>query len=129
MPEGSRGTSRGFVALLAACALLVSVGAGIAMAFDENRAIGAVAAARLDSDLVVVMPHWGMEGQSCPTQDQQSFARKLALAGADIIVGAHAHVLQGSTTVVSESGRPLPLTGWRAAPARRNYEELRSCAG
>lgn len=32
-------------------------------------------------------------------------------------------------TVVSESGRPLPLAGWRAALARRNYDQLRTCAG
>lgn len=69
--------------------------AGIAMAFDTERAVQAVTAARADSDLVVVMPHWGTEGAPCPTRQQQEFAQRMADAGADIVVGAHAHVLQG----------------------------------
>ncbi len=68
--------------------------AGIAMAFDEERALAAVSAARADSDLVIVFSHWGNEGIECPSRAQKYFARKLADAGADIIVGAHAQVLQ-----------------------------------
>ncbi|WP_433796486.1 CapA family protein [Actinoplanes sp. CA-252034] len=70
--------------------------AGMAMAFDTDRAVRAVAAARTDNDLVVVMPHWGVEGDQCPSREQQDLARRLADAGADIVVGAHAHVLQGA---------------------------------
>jgi poly-gamma-glutamate synthesis protein (capsule biosynthesis protein) len=40
--------------------------------------------------------HWGTEGQACPDQNQLYLARQLAAAGASIIVGAHAHMLQGS---------------------------------
>jgi poly-gamma-glutamate capsule biosynthesis protein CapA/YwtB (metallophosphatase superfamily) len=68
---------------------------GIAMAWNVARATAAVKAARAQADLVVVFNHWGEEGNECPTADQKSFARRLASAGADIIVGAHAHVLQG----------------------------------
>lgn len=67
---------------------------GIAMSFDEGRALAAVSAARATSDLVVVFPHWGTEGEQCPNRAQKYLARKLAAAGADVIVGAHAHVLQ-----------------------------------
>jgi hypothetical protein len=67
---------------------------GIAMTFDEGRALAAVSAARANSDLVVVFPHWGTESDQCPNRAQKYFARKLAAAGADIVVGAHAHVLQ-----------------------------------
>ncbi len=69
---------------------------GMAMAFDTERAYAAVRAARADSDLVVVLPHWGAEGDQCPTGRQLDFAAGLISAGADIIVGAHAHVLQGA---------------------------------
>jgi poly-gamma-glutamate capsule biosynthesis protein CapA/YwtB (metallophosphatase superfamily) len=69
---------------------------GMAMAFDTERAYAAVRAARADSDLVVVLPHWGAEGDQCPTQRQQDFAAGLIDAGADILVGAHSHVLQGA---------------------------------
>ena len=40
--------------------------------------------------------HWGTEGEACPDPAQLSLARELAAAGAGIIVGAHAHMRQGS---------------------------------
>jgi poly-gamma-glutamate synthesis protein (capsule biosynthesis protein) len=43
---------------------------------------------------VVVFNHWGHEGQTSPLGVQQSFGRALVDAGADLVVGAHAHVLQ-----------------------------------
>lgn len=69
---------------------------GLAMATDVDRAVAAVTAARRDSDLIVVMPHWGVEGDPCPTPAQRTFAARMAAAGADVIAGAHAHVLQGA---------------------------------
>jgi poly-gamma-glutamate synthesis protein (capsule biosynthesis protein) len=69
---------------------------GVAMASDLIRATGAVAEARRHADLVVVFNHWGQEGNSCPTGEQKTFAAKLATAGADLIIGSHAHTLQGS---------------------------------
>jgi hypothetical protein len=68
---------------------------GVAMALDLARATAAVAAARSKADLVVVFNHWGQEGNSCPTSEQKTFAAKLAAAGADLIIGSHAHTLQG----------------------------------
>ena len=47
-------------------------------------------------DVVVVYLHWGEELQGCPTAQQRITARALAEAGADIVVGSHAHVLLGS---------------------------------
>lgn len=69
---------------------------GIAMAFDTARATAAVTAARSQADLVIVFNHWGDEGNSCANTAQKTFAGKLSAAGADIIIGAHAHTLQGS---------------------------------
>ncbi|MEV6924296.1 CapA family protein [Dactylosporangium sp. NPDC051485] len=69
---------------------------GIAMAFDTDRAIAAVTAARPRADLVIVFNHWGEEANSCPTGEQKTFAAHLSRAGADLIIGAHAHTLQGS---------------------------------
>ncbi|GGM43883.1 CapA family protein [Dactylosporangium sucinum] len=69
---------------------------GIAMAFDTARAVAAVTAARQQADLVIVFNHWGDEGNSCANSAQKTFAGKLAEVGADVIVGAHAHTLQGS---------------------------------
>jgi poly-gamma-glutamate synthesis protein (capsule biosynthesis protein) len=68
---------------------------GVAMAMDVARATAAVAAARQQADLVVVFNHWGVEGNSCATAEQKTFAGQLAKAGADIVIGSHAHTLLG----------------------------------
>ncbi|UUZ58885.1 CapA family protein [Nocardioides sp. B-3] len=34
-------------------------------------------------------------GEACPTDDQRSLAAELVAAGADVIVGSHAHQLRG----------------------------------
>jgi Bacterial capsule synthesis protein PGA_cap len=39
---------------------------------------------------------WGEEGNPCPIGPQRRLARLLARVGADIVVGTHAHTLQGS---------------------------------
>jgi hypothetical protein len=46
--------------------------------------------------VVVVYLHWGAELRSCPTHQQRATAQALAEAGADVVVGSHAHVLLGS---------------------------------
>lgn len=68
---------------------------GIAMAGELARVTAAVTAARQQADLVVVFNHWGTEGVACPNGEQKAFAAKLAQAGADVVIGAHAHTLQG----------------------------------
>jgi len=58
--------------------------------------VAAVQAARADADTVVVYLHWGQEGNACPIDVQRSLMPKLVEAGADVIVGGHAHVLLGA---------------------------------
>jgi poly-gamma-glutamate capsule biosynthesis protein CapA/YwtB (metallophosphatase superfamily) len=69
---------------------------GEANAVDLRRTLAAVRSARRLASVVIVFMHWGTEGQACPDQNQLYLARRLAAAGASIIVGAHAHMLQGS---------------------------------
>ncbi|MDG4832891.1 CapA family protein [Solwaraspora sp. WMMD1047] len=66
---------------------------GVAMSHDAGRAVAAVRAARQQADLVIVFMHWGIEGSNCPSGEMTSFAKRLARAGADIVVGTHAHTL------------------------------------
>ncbi len=71
---------------------------GIASAYDgapRERLLAAVRDARASSDTVVVFLHWGTELLTCPTGVQETLAKDLRAAGADIIVGAHAHRVQG----------------------------------
>ena len=71
---------------------------GIAAAHaDRPRALlAAVRNASRRADVVVVYLHWGEELRGCPTHQQRTAAQALAEAGADIVVGSHAHVLLGS---------------------------------
>ena len=69
---------------------------GEANAIDLGRTLAAVRAARRLAPVVIVFMHWGTEAFACPNPNQLSLARQLSAAGASIIIGAHAHVLQGS---------------------------------
>jgi poly-gamma-glutamate synthesis protein (capsule biosynthesis protein) len=69
---------------------------GEANAINLGQTLAAVRAAKRLARIVVVFMHWGTEGMACPDQNQLSLAPKLAAAGASIIIGAHAHMLQGS---------------------------------
>ena len=69
---------------------------GLASAKDEPRLLQAVRKARKSSDTVVVFLHWGLELSGCPTSFQTSLSDKLVAAGADVVVGSHAHVLVGA---------------------------------
>ena len=68
--------------------------AGLASAKDEAPLLAAVRAERARSDVVVVFLHWGVERVVCPTDRQQQLAGDLAGAGASLVVGSHAHVVQ-----------------------------------
>jgi poly-gamma-glutamate synthesis protein (capsule biosynthesis protein) len=69
---------------------------GLANAKNVPRLLDAVRAARATADTVVVYLHWGKELASCPTSSQRTIAQQLVDAGADIVVGAHAHVQLGA---------------------------------
>jgi hypothetical protein len=69
---------------------------GLASAKDVPRLVQEVRRARASSDTVVVYLHWGVELEGCPTADQRSLARALVAAGADVVVGGHAHRLLGA---------------------------------
>lgn len=52
-----------------------------------------------DPDFTVVLPHWGSEYVMSHSESQERLAEWLAGKGADIIIGAHPHVIQDSSTV------------------------------
>ena len=68
---------------------------GLASAKDVPRLVQEVRRARATSDTVVVYLHWGTELEGCPTGAQRTLASALVTAGADIVVGGHAHRLLG----------------------------------
>jgi poly-gamma-glutamate capsule biosynthesis protein CapA/YwtB (metallophosphatase superfamily) len=84
------------VAELASSWVATTTRPGEANAIDLTRTLAAVRSAQRLASVVIVFMHWGTEGEACPDPNQLSLAHELAAAGASIIVGAHAHMLQGS---------------------------------
>ena len=66
---------------------------GVAWATPEAVA-GAVHTARQHADVVVATFHWGIEKAPYETAEQAELARIAADAGAQLVIGAHPHVLQ-----------------------------------
>ena len=62
----------------------------------EARVLADITAARSDRGVELVIPfmHWGWEGYPSNVR-QESFARRMIDAGADVVVGGHPHVTQG----------------------------------
>ncbi len=79
-------------------AVASGAGPGLAAARQDppTKLVTAVRRAASANDIVAVYLHWGDEGAVCPTSSQQQLAGRLAEAGADIVVGSHAHVQQGN---------------------------------
>lgn len=59
---------------------------------------------RLHADIVVPYLHWGREGQSSPQAWQRTLAQQMIDAGADAVIGTHAHAVQ---TVDLYRGKPI----------------------
>jgi poly-gamma-glutamate synthesis protein (capsule biosynthesis protein) len=69
---------------------------GLASAQQEAELVAAVQDARRTADTVIVYLHWGTEKEDCPNAEQGPLATALVRAGADIVLGAHAHVQLGA---------------------------------
>jgi hypothetical protein len=64
--------------------------------FDEGRAVSEIATLVRETDAVLVHLHWGAdEFIPMPSVAQRHIARRLVDAGASVVIGGHAHVLQG----------------------------------
>lgn len=62
---------------------------------DMETVTAQIAAARKDgAHLIIVMMHWGEKNNVKLTPDQKAQAQQLALAGADVVLGAHPGLLQ-----------------------------------
>jgi poly-gamma-glutamate capsule biosynthesis protein CapA/YwtB (metallophosphatase superfamily) len=53
-----------------------------------------IQAARPQADFLIVFQHWGIEYETVESGHQQELARAAIDAGADLVVGAHPHVVQ-----------------------------------
>ena len=77
---------------------------GVLSAYDPTQLLSAVQDAQDKCDFLFVYVHWGIERNTVPEQYQVSLAHALIDAGADAVIGAHPHVLQGAEFY---NGKPI----------------------
>ena len=78
----------------------------------ETLSADLAAARALDTDLIAVLIHWGVEYQNAPNHYQESLARYLVGQGADLVLGGHPHVLQPYETVTAQGEDGQERTGF-----------------
>ena len=74
-------------------------------AADESLLQQRIIKAKEIADVVVVSAHWGNEYTHQPTDSQRELAEKLAMWGADVILGTHPHVIQPVEYITNSDGR------------------------
>lgn len=68
---------------------------GVLKTLNPERFLRVIEQADENSDYVIVLVHWGTEGTLFSEKSQRVLADQYANAGADAIIGAHPHRLQG----------------------------------
>lgn len=68
---------------------------GIIQTYDSTAFNDAITDADSKYDHVIVYVHWGIEREEIPQDYQRTLAKGYIDAGADLIIGAHPHILQG----------------------------------
>lgn len=71
---------------------------------DIDGVIADIKAAEEISDVCVVSLHWGVENSDIISEYQRSYAKQIADAGADIIIGNHPHVLRDIEMIQRDDG-------------------------
>ncbi len=64
-------------------------------------------AQELGADFIIAFPHWGAEYYQGIHDSTKRWAKKLADAGIDLILGSHPHVLEPMETITSSDGREV----------------------
>ncbi len=77
---------------------------GVLRCYDTTLFCQAIREAKANSDYVVACVHWGTEYSTVLQEEQTSSAREYIDAGADAIIGSHAHQLQG---IEFYNGKPI----------------------
>lgn len=68
---------------------------GLFCTYDSTRLVQRIKEIESQCDYVVVFVHWGLERKAYPEEYQRNLAKQYIDAGADLVVGNHAHVPQG----------------------------------
>lgn len=77
---------------------------GLFAAYDDTRLTECIREAKKECDFLTVYVHWGIEREAYPQEYQRDIAKNCFAAGADLVIGAHPHVLQGIEFI---EGKPV----------------------
>lgn len=78
--------------------------AGVLKTLDPSLFMSIIEEAKAKSDYVIAYVHWGTEGNLYPDEDERTLAKLFTDAGADAVIGGHAHRLQGASFI---DGKPV----------------------
>ena len=68
---------------------------GVFRCYDNTDYIEKIKEAKANADYVIALPHWGTEHSTILATAQTDGAKEYIDAGADAVIGAHTHCLQG----------------------------------
>ena len=77
---------------------------GVLRCYENDRFIESIREAAEKADYVIALPHWGTEHATDLEDVQKDGARAYIDAGADAVIGAHPHILQG---IEYYNGKPI----------------------
>ena len=77
---------------------------GVLRCYENDRFIESIREAAGKADYVIALPHWGTEHATDLEDVQKDGARAYIDAGADAVIGAHPHILQG---IEYYNGKPI----------------------
>lgn len=77
---------------------------GVFTTYDPTGLVAEIKSAKENCDIVIAFVHWGIERDEYPKEYQRELAKQYIDAGADLVIGAHPHVLQG---IEYYNGKPI----------------------
>lgn len=77
---------------------------GMLCTYDSKQLCKSIKKAKEVCDFLTVYVHWGIEKSEMPEDYQRQLAQNYIDAGADLVIGAHPHVLQG---IEYYNGKPI----------------------
>lgn len=61
---------------------------------EEEKVIEDIRKAEMEADFTIVCPHWGIEYQLNPSEEQKEWAQLFLKEGVDLVLGTHPHVME-----------------------------------
>ncbi len=74
---------------------------------DESKIVEDIKRGKEQSDFLIVLPHWGEEYKTNPSDDQKEWADVFLKNGVDLVIGAHPHVVEPVEMMKDDDGNQM----------------------